>query len=63
MNFIIEQLETAYVVIMVWVNVFVFVYIVKYAWERAKNASASSRKVCDSCWRDINKVNEKLKNL
>lgn len=41
---------------------FLAAYAIKRGWEEGKMAVTVKKKVCDVCWRDINKVNEKLKS-
>ena len=62
MDWIIEQLKLLLIGISYFFFVYVSVYAVKHAWENAKNAVVSKHKVCDVCWRDINKVNKALKD-
>lgn len=62
MEWVIEQLKITWMILSSIFYVYILVYAVKHAWENAKNAVVSKHKVCDVCWRDINKVNEALKD-
>jgi len=60
MEIIITFLKNTYILLNILCFLSLAVYAMKRGWEQAKNDTAQKRKVCDSCWRDISKVNEFL---
>lgn len=52
-----EIINTLFQIIGLAVCVFGIPYLVRLGWGMAENRT---KKVCDICWRDIKKVNEKL---
>ena len=38
-------------------------YLIKRGWDSGKQDATIKVKFCDHCFRDINKINEKLKDL
>lgn len=60
METIVTFLKNSWILLNILCFIFLAVYAVKRGWEQAKNDTAQKRRVCDSCWRDISKVNEFL---
>lgn len=57
-----ELLLNTWYVLNILCFLFMAVYAIKRGWEEGKMAVTIKKKVCDVCWRDIEKVNEKLKS-
>jgi hypothetical protein len=56
-----KDILTAFALGMVfWLNVWMLVYVARHAWGAAENRT---KKVCDVCFRDIDKYNQKVKEM